>query len=117
MQDKIKKIRDACIAANPEIIELDPHPDALGGFDPSWEPRPIRLADVLLAVRQWDLDKEKEFKEKYKGHPPVKYSKYYQFMQSITAHGMDGEEFFWNLKDDNLENQSEECVDLIHGLL
>lgn len=78
--------------------------------------RPIRLSDVLLAVKQEDLNLENKFKKDYKGHPPIKYKIFYQFMQSITKYEIDGGEF-WNLKDDNLEHQTPETIAFIFNLL
>jgi len=51
----LKSIRAACIAANPEIAQQEVivrtregHSESFGG----WEPRPIRLADVLLTIEK-----------------------------------------------------------------
>lgn len=116
----LDKIKEACIKANPEIMELkvgcevmygddlkEPCKVTLGNpyivennevFNP-WNRddtsdlfeilgRPIRLADVLLVIFQAQQQRE-----------TVKIV------------------LFWNLKDDNLEHQSEETLAFIASLL
>jgi hypothetical protein len=55
MEDNIKKIREACIAANPEILEGDYYECSICLCEEIYE-RPIRLADVLLAMRGMGID-------------------------------------------------------------
>lgn len=158
--ENIDKIRAACIAANPEIVEpkygcevrgmsgalgktflIQKFEDAAGGwievYPEVWEPftdrpiysvgwrgssapkfefygRPIRLSDVLLAIE-------------YKTRPPEKYmvstNGIITFRESkeITAQVLNSRFLStgvsWNLKDDNLENQSKECIEFLSELL
>lgn len=128
MENKIKEIREACIKANPEIVELGwgceveminnitdieytklVVGDIVRVNDDRWMHcglstfnkdsytiigRPIRLADVLLAVNEAD-----------------------------NPHSIDGDKdhenvmWKWNWKDDNLNNQSPETINFIHNLL
>jgi len=78
--------------------------------------RPIRLADIILAIKKKDTDLEAEFAIKYKGHPPVKYNNFYQFMMFLTKFEMDGGSF-WNLQNDDLSLQSQGTKELIANLL
>jgi len=84
--------------------------------------RPVRLTDVLLAI-----------KEKYKGKVFLQvrdtgtlYLGDYQYgngLKEVTGHKGGGiredikEVGKWNLLDDNLNNQSPETLDFIHNLL
>ncbi len=95
MDKKLQKIREKCIEANPkdswleygqEVVE-----DTNGNFIASSRPRPIRLADVLLAIRKFVEEN---------GEPQDK------LIYSL-----------WNPKDNNLENQSEETIEFIYRLL
>ena len=143
-KDKTEEIRKACIASNPEIIELkfgceflekgekyiilnagtpikrsvvvgdkeksntfvfarwcDDERMFEGELTGSEEiiGRPIRLADVLLALQKGSTNKRYIFIAL--GGPD-------KLMDLILL---------WNLKDNNLENQSPETIDFIHGLL
>ena len=89
--NKIDKIREACIKANPEIEQICGGED-VAHFCPNCSNkigRPIRLADVLLAIGEVRPD----------------------FLLAV------GHPANWNLKDDNLENQSEETIGFIHNLI
>ena len=107
---KIEKIREKYIEANPEIEkekEIDnvninnPEGDPMEDFSAYKYDRPIRLADVLLAISVKD--------------PKIHYG--------ITDDGQfinifDDSSFpWWDLKNDNLESQSKETIDFIHELL
>ena len=120
----LEKIRQAVIKANPEIVELkfgcevefnDSSREVIIGI--SLENievervqtrthyqigvsniteiigRPIRLADVLLAIGKND---------------PMGRNGIQDYMDILIK---------WKLKDDNLDNQSKECIEFIHGLL
>ena len=157
MKNKILKIREKCIEANPEIVKLGfgckiiekrtglnwtgiimsetgeseeynkdykdrfkkgeyyvhyPKPVAIGSWLHEEEMeiigRPIRLADILLAIHEKD--------KKNKLNKLIKYPFYYNIMQQITAWKLNGKNF-WNLKSDNLENQSVECIEFLYNLL
>ena len=147
MQDKINKIRQECIKTNPEIVELKfgckvKHKTMYGKsifticrkldsvsfyvYRNSFKylansfrkkeieimGRDIRLADVLYRIqslksddwnRHWVINRFGEFLNDscpdLKGLPVCKV----------------GEK--WNLLDDNLEHQSEECIDFIYQLI
>ncbi|HEC66415.1 MAG TPA: hypothetical protein ENI23_14100 [bacterium] len=130
-----EKIRAACIKANPSILDLkigcivvaefvpgitpdifvDLGEDENGeelyhtlhypdGFSSKWRiiGRPIRLADVLLAIEKAGIVGA------FEG----------QLIEGIFTflHGFPNK-VGWNLKDDNLENQSEETKKFIARLL
>ena len=93
-QDKIQKIREKCIEANPEINEI-----ILPDY-PNGRHRTIRLADVFLALKSLD---PKTFQETLK---------------DLVIGIENGKKImFWNLKDDNIENQTPPTVNLILNLL
>lgn len=132
----LQKIKDACIKANPEIMELkfgcDIHNHHTGnkliyisqtraGSHKVLMPfgdtftfpkkvtengdwiilgRPIRLADVLLALKEG---------------PSISFSADYSEFFEGDINIRSG--IFWNLKDDNLEHQSEETINFIADLL
>lgn len=106
MKDLLEKIRAKVIEANPEIesrvrwTKVDPQFD---GTDKGVEerlPAPIRLADVLLAMK---------------------------YDEVISRHGVFGKEHHgdviweagpkWNLREDDLEKQSEETLAFISKVL
>lgn len=117
--DNLKKVIQQ---ANPEIMEPDNLvselltylPDERGRYKWVWDectneeqkavkairgkievPRPIRLADVLLAMGS------KKYMISNDGH--TNYAE-------LTID-------YWNLKDDNLDNQSDECKEFLINLL
>ena len=100
MKDKINKIRKACIKANPEgfgiIDEQKSYPYM----------RDVRLADVLLvisnSVHNVYIDADGVF---------IDYDSVWESGE-VKVH-----DFNWNLKDNNLENQSEETLEFIFNLL
>jgi hypothetical protein len=92
-QDDIKNIRAACTKANPDIEEE--FGCSCGSCDYETRVRPIRLADVLLAVengRSAEMTEEK--------------IRILRYIASI-----------WNLRTDDLEQQSDETVEFISSLL
>lgn len=117
----LEKIRAACIAANPEIRIYETRCMTCGyGFEyckcspkrtECYKDRPIRLADVLLSIRNTNEP-----------------SKYYS---GITCLGNFTEDFgektvwrneekkpiSWNLRADDLEKQSEETISFLYELL
>jgi len=132
--NKLKQIREACIKANPEIVELkfgcevkiptrkfydwvfieelqrtkdrfkftalkgEGRSNAFSEINKDEFEiigRPIRLTDVLLAMDN---------------------RKFYRFAKTMDeANELAWD--YWNLKDDNLNNQSPETLDFIHNLL
>ena len=139
IQEKIKYIRERCIEANPEIVELKfgcrikiteiNYTDTVVAHLQSERElktyysyrvlvddiekiigRPIRLADVLLAIEK--RQGEAEYIVTADGH----------FLQNLSVsevgfYTYEATKFYWNLKDNNLENQSEECKNFIYELL
>ena len=137
MKKKIKKIREACIKANSEIVKLKfgcevvidwlgngvVHDmqkrfitddlrdngngtvieDSVCGDIEEIIGRPIRLADVLLAIDKYVKIGNLSDKEKDGG------LSYLDFVSFIYDK--------WNLEDNNLQNQSPETIDFIHKLL
>lgn len=123
-QEHIKKIREAVIKANPSILDLElgcEYESCLDGAKMKWIDdqtsrdigkiigRPIRLADVLLAINQ------------VLGINNVAIEEYGVFMQTDNEgwgeiHDND-KRVKWILKDDNLENQSEDCINFLYQLL
>ncbi len=129
-QQKIKNIREACIKANDEIMELKfgceiyktsvatckiigetPRVFKIitcGGFYKEYFKeniknfkiigRPIRLADVLLAMSVI-------------GCMTVGSN------QLINITDVNAPDIRWNLKDDNLEHQSEQCLYFIYKII
>lgn len=71
--------------------------------------RPIRLADILLAIDKADR------------HDPPAWWKRTSDIMGVVVADMPGLLFFicsnWNLKDDNLDNQSDECKEFLFNLL
>lgn len=100
LSQQVEEIRAACIKANPEIEQrnitkirnghgetIDVHVDDGRFF------RPIRLADVLLAMD-----------EKADGY--ISFTEWHFFIFHR-----------WNLRTDDLTQQSPECIAFIHSLL
>jgi hypothetical protein len=86
--DKLELIRQACIKANPI---------GSGGF----KYRPIRLADVLLAIdgtTQGQLIAIRPNGDMYRSD-----------IQNTKWH--------WNLRNDDLSQQSNECIEFLYDLL
>ncbi len=143
--NKLKEIREKCIEANPEIVELKfgcelkiwvqkdwkkqhPFPDDMElkramfvgvedsqymvyaekekmalrhtkkVFDREYKiiGRPIHLADVLLVIEPIAIKRD---------------------LSDLLLKFIIGSDYMWNLKDDNLDNQSEETINFIHSLL
>lgn len=78
--------------------------------------RPIRLADVLVAVKEKEKRIEEKIEGKYPSQQNLKYPLFYTVMQSITAYECGGKNF-WNFKDNNLDHQSDECKEFLFNLL
>lgn len=144
METKLQHIREKCIEANPSIKDLvfgckvvhessdDMIYTVISSFKPTMQVqqyeihrereqaeiitqfymdnhmsiigREIRLADVLLAIPKRDLI--------------VEVSAYF-FYFGYKGKGLNrnGGLVDWNLKQDNLELQSEECIEFIYNLL
>lgn len=111
-QEKLEAIRKACVAANPEIIvegrESGITPCACWwhkNYPPDGNKyRPIRLADVLLALHEAPRTKNV-------GITTLVGS---MVLESFTKDDLRKE---WNLYKDSLEEQSKETVAFIYDLL
>jgi hypothetical protein len=132
MTDKIKLIREKCIAANPKLklrgahgaIRGSPCPDCgeelgndngvifcgtcpIGLSDKSTHiSRPIRLADVLLAIPQ---------NESCKAQAVSMNGDFFDFDDDMKTYTIVGSP--WNLRADDLEKQSEETINFLYELL
>lgn len=142
MEANIKLIKEKCIEANPEIMELkfgcyiNPSVDSVwyvlhelvGGYVNAIEivqdeehlvygaktrifpkeilGRPIRLADILIAIEKVKLGDVyysiRTGGEIIKGNIETSYEE---------------EVSFWNLRTDNLDQQSPECIEFLENLL
>ncbi|KKL61319.1 hypothetical protein LCGC14_2196490 [marine sediment metagenome] len=126
-KDKVEFIRQQAIKANPEIVELKfgceviikdgkngkiiyesdtgtlviagrELPITFKGSVTEIIGRPIRLADVLYAIKE-------------------KQKLYHKDLIGLIEDKMINVMLSWNLKDDNLENQYEETIDFIYKIL
>jgi hypothetical protein len=97
MNEKLNLIRETCIAAIPSRYEMD-------GCSCGREwPRPLRLADVLLAIGKEYVDLGVNCEGQWENAMGV----------GITG----ADNAAWNLRADDLEKQSEETIRLLHELL
>lgn len=142
-EEQIKSIREKCVAANPQIVELkfgcslvrkdadigwnavvtnSPRYRGGTGYEyfssDHWNQiqqsteqitdeyeiigRPIRLADVLLAMND---------------HAPLACSHSGGFLKGGREWKYREPVVRWNLRADDLEQQSDECIEFIHSLL
>lgn len=98
-EQKLESIRQACIKANPDVYSPT-------GLEPLLEGRPIRLADVLLAIGNMltivDCD-----------------GNFYQMKMKLSDKEPKFEKHLgkWNLRIDDLTQQSEAFIDFLHSLL
>src|SRR2546426_810952 len=90
-EEKIAAIRQKCIEANP---------------DREWVVQTIRLADVLLAIEKSDNDQVT-----FVDAAGFFYADYLQ------GNGIEPQDVCWNLPKDDLNEQSEECLDFLAELL
>jgi hypothetical protein len=101
-EQKIEAIRQKCYDANPELMERRDviGNDRLGYSVSKYIKRyPIRLADVLLAIH-------KKAKIEEKG-----------FVESLFSVEIDDlVNIHWNLRQDDLTQQSDECIDFLFKL-
>lgn len=92
--NKLETIREKCVAANLDEFEF--------GI-----PRPIRLADVLLAIGDIGLASMNI------AAPNIDYGKASFIWEPFSS----GKHFIWNLREDDLSKQSEETIDFLYELL
>jgi hypothetical protein len=111
----ISAIREACIKANPELWKkgdivyrkIEKHGASVESD--------IRLADVLLAIKQKDVDLEKKI-EDVSGRGGAKATYLYSTLMRF-AHMDASNAEFWNLRQDDLTQQSDECIAFLADLL
>lgn len=96
-EQNIEVIRKACIAANPEIMELK-FGEFVTSLGSGEDTRPIRLADVLLVIEGRFSEAEIITKDPY-----------YETFGDIISR--------WNLRKDSLTDQSDECLAFLANLL
>lgn len=105
-EQKLKHIIEKCIEANPDIV-INKNAQLIK-FDHTVEyfkqTRPIRLADVLMALN--DKYEEVNFEE-YKFHSPIEI--WLDWSKTLVG--------LWNLKDNVLEKQLQSTQDFIYEAL
>lgn len=98
-EQQIAAIRAACIKANPEIVAQTYRGSENTGYEIEITDRPIRLADVLLALPDDSF-----------GWGGI--SRKYLFFNSDASRSAE-----WNLRTDDLTAQTDECIAFIHSLI
>jgi len=112
MNEKLELIRQKCIEANPEILETLSLSENAEIIHTRTISRPIRLADVLLAIREKDVvisafqsDEGACFGKVVDGN--TNYDDRFEVDWSLA---------FWNLRKDDLNEQSQETISFIASL-
>lgn len=108
MNDKIQAIREAVIRANPEAGELKHYECGSCGADDELHYRPIRLADVLLAINLAISNSPARDDEDDDSN-----AEHQTWLQESVLRLLD----LWNLRADNLTQQSPACIDFLYSLL
>lgn len=102
--EQLDAIRTACIKANPEIVEQkEIHVSPLTGKHMKYD-RPVRLADVLLAIDRTRCQIRALIQS-----PDTLTIEKVGYGRSII--------FDWNLRQDDLNEQSDECIAFLANLL
>lgn len=110
--ENIEKVRAACIAANPEI-EKGCQCFACREHSCCSDLRPIRLADVLLAIGLSDDLTGGGIR----GHGISSDGRFTKLFGDAGESGCNWLEIAWNLRADRLDEQSDECVAFLGDLL
>lgn len=136
--DKLQTIREACIKANPEIgrgcsvchgegytSQYHSYPCTKCKGTGKEESRPIRLSDILLAIENREKchcngDWQNKFNVVHRGDCKfdtggIKVYLHYSFSEIVIQWGRT--EIRWNLRNDDLSQQSSECIEFLHELL
>lgn len=95
-EQKEKEIREAAIAANPDI-QGKPRGHGMLRKDENFD-RDIRLADVLLAVESGHCNEDNATLDGWR-----------KTLHHIVAN--------WNLREDRLDAQSDQTITFLHSLL
>jgi hypothetical protein len=124
-QDKLNFIREKCIAANPEIVELK-----FGCVIRTKKYRWESTEEIVTAVYPDEIDEvELAFREKHIKHEditevlgrPIRLADvcWAMFTQKSLGPGeyADLAVIYWNLRADDLEKQSEETINFLYELL
>jgi hypothetical protein len=116
--EKIKAIREKCIEVNPEIDKdinecSECRRDVVVGGVRVVKDRPIRLADVLVAIEK---SKGQERMTKQKEHIVLDTNGDFVSGGHYTKTGYI-RYATWNLRADDLTEQSPECIDFLYNLL
>lgn len=137
-QDKLQAIREKCIKANPEIVELKPGCSVIYGSEPD-EPRPVVIGQPYTVefgkvFNPWNRDDGGELVEVL-GRPVTLADVLLAIGISERAHAFNLDVYggwafmFWSRKDgysknvkydlraDSLEDQSPETIDFIHSII
>lgn len=101
-QEKLEAIRGVCIAANSDI-ERPAGRGRHGDF--LVEDRPVRLADILLAI------------EKTKEGTEVAIDTMGEFRMRDRDGYHETQQIWWNLYKDNINDQSDEFINFAYSLL
>lgn len=109
-QQKIEYITKKCIEANLTDCNFSNYEGE------AWQLRSITLCDVLLAIGELDIEKETRTEGLI-----VNTGGRMAVLKIIDGAGFrtmkNPNVVTWNLKDNNLQNQSEECINFIWKLL
>lgn len=104
MNDKLQLIREKCIAANPKIETINDCSCRFCSKDNHQTiklfGRPLRLADVLLVIQIKNNEQYKDERALYATRGDV---------HLVVT--------FWDLHNDDLEQQSEETINFLYELL
>jgi len=103
--EKLAAIKTVCIKANPEIVFQHSPKCCCGckGKDTSYR-RPIRLADVLLALQG-------------KCRNGLVIDDAGHFLKDVPYDGYSPTGFCWNLRADSLDAQNDDSINFLHSLL
>lgn len=127
-QEKISAIREECARVNLDIEKEQKTAEAFGdaldslpcdadeafGEIPELG-RPIRLADVLLAIKQMDIDMEKKI-EDVSGRGGAACANLRATLLTFASM-TDIRKEFWNFRADDLTLQESATIDFIHSVL
>ena len=105
-QEQLDLVRAACIEANPSDPTLRDQNSGQGLQIKRAHGRPVRLADVLLAIERSDHDELYSVGEG---------GWFYQ--DTLQGDGYANMDVLWNLRKDDLTEQSDECVSFLAQLL
>jgi len=109
---KLAAIRAVCIKANPAIQIGEPLKLLWNTGEVRTPFSPIRLADVLLAIRKFVPGDFVEF-----GLAGEKIHRWRYACYQLAGAGRTPDECLWNLRADSLDEQDDTCINFLHSLL